>query len=694
MYSEPLVTSPITIFFIVLAIIVLAPVILNRLRIPHIVGMIIAGVAVGPHGLNILANDSSFIIFGEVGLLYLMFLAGLEIDMYHLKLNFRKGLLFGIMTFSIPMALGIIVSYYLLNLGLLTSFLLGAMYAAHTLISYPVAARYGVTKSRSVLIAVVGTIFAVGGALLVLAVINDIAVRDLFEWWQFIWLLIKISVYVTLVYLLYPATTRLFLKTHSDRVTQYVFILALVFLSAWVADLIGLSGVLGAFLAGLVLNRYVPPTSPLMSRIEFVGNSIFIPYFLISVGLMVNLRLLANRDTILTAVIMIAVAIISKWIAARVSRAIYRMSAPEGNMMLGLTTAHTAVALAVVTIGYNTFLADGSRMLDESILNATIFVILVTCALAPIITSNAASKLRLEMLHAEGQQETETSSENSGQLREKNNLLIPVANPVTAPGLMELALLLSGQKKNRNVTTYLLHVRNDNGKKSRTIGDTSLELATKVASTVDVGVIPVHRFDINTVTGIINFVKERDITSIVMGMHRKSTVVDSFLGSKIEQLLEGTRQMVVIARCYAPINTLRRIVVYAPEKAHLEAGFRQWVTTVCNLAEELGCRAVFYSSPQGSREIEDVITTGKQRIRHTVNSLGDRGDFVLLAGEIADDDLFIWIASRPNTVSHDKEQGEMPSFIGGHLQRNNLLVIYPAISDQSMRHPSFATPFA
>lgn len=693
MHSEPLVTSPITIFFIVLAIIVLAPVILNRLKIPHIVGMIAAGVAVGPYGLNILASDSSFIIFGEVGLLYLMFLAGLEIDMYHLKLNFRRGLIFGILTFAIPMIVGMIVSFYVLCLGMLTSILLGAMYSAHTLISYPVAARFGVTKSRSVLIAVVGTIIAVAASLLVLAIVNDIAVKERFEFLEFVCLLCKIALYVGFVYLLYPAATRIFLKSHSDRVTQFVFILALVFLSAWIAELIGLSGVLGAFLAGLVLNRYVPPMSPLMSRIEFVGNSIFIPYFLIGVGMMVNLRILADKETILTALVMVAVAFASKWLAAWISRLTYRMNPEEGNMLFGLTTAHTAVALAVVTIGYNTILSDGNRMLNENILNATILVILVTCAMAPIITSKAAARLRIGMLQSETGVENEKRQNTTNGINEKHNILVPVANPVTAPGLMELSILLSGHKRKKNVSTFLLHVRNDNGEKSRTVGEASLDLAMKVASTVDVDVVPVHRFDINTVTGITNFVKERDITSIVMGMHRKNTVVDSFLGSKIEQLLENTRQMVVIARCYAPVNTLMRIMVYAPEKAHLEAGFGQWVATVANLSEELGCRIVFNCATDTGNYVDQAINRGRFSVRHSINLLKDDDDFVLLTGQIADDDLFIWIASRQNTVSFDKGQSDVPSFINGHLQRNNLLVIYPAISDESLRHPSFASPF-
>lgn len=688
MHNAPLVTNPVTIFFIVLAIIVLAPVLMNRLKIPPIVGMIIAGVIIGPYGLHILADDSSFVIFGQVGLLYLMFLAGLEIDMYHLKLNFKKGLFFGCLTFIIPLLLGVLTSYYILKLELITSFLLGAMYAAHTLISYPVAARYGLTKSPAVLIAVVGTIFAVAGSLIVLANVADIAHLGVFELTQLIWLLIKISIYVSAVLVIYPWATKLFLRRYSDRVTQYVFILALVFLSAWVAELIGLSGVLGAFLAGLVLNRYVPPTSPLMGRIEFVGNSIFIPYFLISVGMMVNLHLLANWDTLGIAVLMLIIALISKWLAAGLSGKFYKMSPAESNMMFGLTTAHTAVALAVVTIGYTTVLPNGKPMLSEQILNATILVILVTCAIAPIITAQAATKLRLVMVKDE---HDNVAKQTPAINKKRLNLLVPVANPVTAPGLMELALLMSGhRKKKREIFTYLLHVRNDNNKKSRTIGETSVELATKVASAVDVGIIPLQRFDMNIVTGITNVVNERDIDMVMMGLHHKTTVIDTFLGHKIEQLLESTRKMLVVSRCYAPVNTISRIMVYVPPKAQLEEGFGLWVITVANLAEELGCRIVFNCDPAINNSINTLLANEGFEIRVSFNPTADYDSFVLLSKEINDDDMFIWIASRPNTVSWSKEQTELSSFLSTYLQNNNIIAIYPEVTEDALVLPSFA----
>ena len=246
--GAPLITAPVQIFFIVLVIILFAPLLLNKLKIPHIIGMIAAGVVIGPYGFNVLDNDSSFAIFGQVGLLYLMFLAGLEIDMYHLRLNLRRGLLFGVLTLLIPLVFGILTSVYLLGLDWTTSMLLGSMYASHTLLSYPVAARFGITKAPAVLIAIVGTIIAVIGALLVLAATVSIRQEGYFNVSAIGLLAARLVVWVVALLYLYPRITRYFFKKYSDKVTQYVFVLVLVFLAACSAQLIGLEPVLGRVL--------------------------------------------------------------------------------------------------------------------------------------------------------------------------------------------------------------------------------------------------------------------------------------------------------------------------------------------------------------------------------------------------------------------------------------------------------------
>lgn len=678
---KALVTDPVAIFLIVLTIILLAPVILNKLKIPHIIGMIVAGVVVGPFGFHILDSDSSFAIFGQVGLLYLMFLAGLEIDMYHLRRNMRRGVLFGLLTFFIPMAMGVLASVYILHVNWLTAYLLASMYASHTLIAYPVAARFGLTKSPAVLISVVGTIIAVIGALLVLAGAVNIHEHGSFQLSNILWLLARLGLYSVAILYAYPRLTRWFFKLYSEKVTQYVFVLAMVFLSAWISGAIGLEPVLGAFFAGLVLNRYIPANSPLMNSIEFVGNALFIPYFLIGVGMMINVGVIASGNTLAVAAVMLAVALASKWIAAWAAQKAYRMAAPDREMMFGLTTAHTAVALAVVTIGYNMMLPDGSRMMDETILNGTVLVILVTCAVAPISTARAAAKIKIREMQ-EGEADT-------SRRRQATNTLIAVSNPLTAGPLVELAMMMRLRKSGMDADRlFALHVRNENTPSAKAVGEHAIRLATDAAAGADSRLEPIERFDINTVTGIVNTVNERDISQVIIGMHRKTTVIDSFLGSKIEQLLKGTSKMIFISRCYIPVNTVTRIVVSVPPKAEYETGFERWVLALGALASEVGCRIIFCCHPSQQHIIKGVIRRGGLGIRHEYRDMVEKDDFVLLANKILDDDLFVVIGARPNSVSHSADMADAASLLQRYFSRNNLCLVYP---EQFGEEPQLAT---
>ena len=582
--TQAIITDPVLIFFTVLVILVLAPLIFKKIKVPHIIGIILAGVIVGPYGFHLLDRDSSFEIFGQVGLLYLMFLAGIEIDLYNLRKNMGKGLIFGLYTLLVPLILGAVLSVLLLDVGWTTAVLLACMYASHTLIAYPVVSRFGIAKSPVVLISIVGTIIAILGSLLTLAVTVDAQRSGEFSFGGVAYLLFLLMLYCIFVFLVYPRVTRWFFRNFSDNVTQYIFVLAMVFFSSWLAQVIGLEPVLGAFLAGLVMNRYVPASSPLMSRIEFVGNAIFIPYFLIGVGMMVNVRAISNLETLWVSLNMIVVAVLVKWIAAWAAQKTYGMKAAERKMMFGLSTAHTAVALAVVMIGYEFVLPDGSRLLNEAIMNGVVLMILFTCGLSPIVTARASTKLKLDMV-------SETEDEKEAYGSRVLRTLIPVSNPITAAQLVKVALLI--KRKPTSDSLVALHVRNDNSTHSKTIGQNALKLATEPTKAVNLEIQAIERYDMNTVMGIVNTVKERDITDVVLGIHQRTTPVDSFFGSKVDELLCQLNKMVIITRCYIPINTISRMVVAVPPKAEYETGFELWVIRMSNMAMRIGCRLTF-----------------------------------------------------------------------------------------------------
>lgn len=677
-----MVTQPVAIFLIVLIIILSAPLLLNRLRIPHIIGMIVAGVAVGPYGFKILANDSSFAIFGQVGLLYLMFLAGLEIDMFHLKLNLKRGLLFGFLTLFVPLLLGVASSYYLLHLDMLTSLLLGTMYASHTLIAYPVATRFGITRSPAVLISIVGTIIAVIGALLALAATVSVRREGVLDMAAVLRLVGVLVGYCLLILYAYPRITRFFFKLVSDKVNQYVFVLALVFLAAWGAQAIHLEPVLGAFLAGLVLNRYVPAGSSLMSSIEFVGNALFIPYFLISVGMMINLRVVFNVSTLSVAAIMLAVALSSKWIPAFIAQKINGLSSASRGVMFGLTTAHTAVALAVVTLGMN------MGMMDERVFNSTMVVILVSCALAPIFTSSSAGRLKVEMVESD-----DGSGDNLSRHIRRHNILVSLGNPIIAQQLVDLAALLRSEQG--SYSTYGLHVRTDNSNSAKAVSRATIEEARKAAAAADMKITSIERFDLNVVTGLINTINERDITEVILGMHRRSTVVDSFFGTNTNQLLRATNKMVIITRTFIPANAFTRIVVWAPRNAQYETGFSQWVRTMAILTRQVGCRIIFCCPDDVQPLIRGILYHDNFGIRCEFRTIELWDDFILMSNRVLDDDLFVIIGSRVNSVSYSDAMVEMPQFLQKYFSRNNLLVIYPEqFGEADHEVMSFADPMA
>lgn len=659
-----MITAPVPIFLTVMAIILLTPLVMSRLRIPHVIGLIIAGVAVGPHGINLLARDMSFEVFGQVGILYLMFLAGIEIDMYHLRKNMRKGLSFGLFTFIIPLILGALTAMAALKMHLLEAMLLGSMFAAHTLIAYPIVTRFGVTKSPAVVIVIAGTIVAVLGSLIVLAgvlgVYRDGSVSSLLP------ILCYLVVYCIGLFYIYPRLTRYFFKRYSDGIPQFIYVMVMVFGAAALASFIGIEGVFGAFLAGLVLNRFIPARSTLMGRLEFVGNAIFIPYFLIGVGMLIDLHVVMDGwGTLYTAAVMSAVAMLSKWIAALVTQKVYGLTSVDRSIMYQLSNAHTAVALAVVMIGYE------MHLFDVTVLNGTVVMILVTCTVSSFGTERAASRLKVQML----EQADEESAKDDSTTHPRT--LIAISNPLTAPGIVDLALSFRFPDSSVPGDFYALHVRNDNSASSKAISRNSLDVAERAAAAVETQLTPIERFDLNFITGVLNTMEERDITELILGLHRRTRIIDSFLGDKIEQLLRTTNRMIVLSRCFIPLATVTRILVAVPKKAQFETGFRRWVQAVGNLCRQIGCRVEFWCEKSTEPLIRTVIAQSKLGIRMSFATVASYDDFVLRSTDINDDDLLIVVSARRSSVSFDGDMDAVPEYLQKYLAGNNLIIIYP-----------------
>ncbi len=675
------IKDPTWIFFLVLAIILFAPIILERLRIPHIIGMILAGVLLGEHGFNILARDSSFELFGQVGLYYIMFLAGLEMNMEDFKSIRGKATVLGLLAFIIPLGIGFWTNLHILGYTVITSVLLASMYASHTLIAYPIVTRYGVNRQRSVSIAVGGTAVTDTLTLLVLAVIAGMY-KDEASGMFWVWLVLKVVALSLVIMYTFPRIGRWFFRRYSDNVVQYIFVMAMVFLGAGLMELVGMEGILGAFLVGLVLNRLIPHVSPLMNHLEFVGNALFIPYFLIGVGMLINVKILFGHvDSLKVAAVMIVVALSGKWIAAWLTQKIYRMRAVERELMFGLSNAQAAATLAAVLVGYEIILPTGERLLNEDVLNGTILLILVTCVASSFTTEHAARRIAMD---------TAKISDEKGQ--EKERILIPIANPDTIDDLVNLALVVRDAKQKEPLIA--LNVINDSNKSDikELQGKRNLERTAMVAAAADVRVHTINRYDLNIASGIIHTIKESDATDVIIGLHRKANIIDSFYGTMTENLLKGTHRQVMIARFLMPVNTLRRIIIAVPPKAEYEPGFRKWVEQICRMGSQLECRVHFFAEEQTQQHIGNLIKKRHGNVLCEMSPLDSWDDLLLLTGQVNYDHLLVIVSARPGGISYASSFDKTPSLISKYFLNNSLLILYPDQYGNPEENVSFSDP--
>ena len=676
------VTDPTWIFLLVLLIILFAPILLNKLRIPHIIGMILAGLVIGEHGFNILARDSSFELFGKVGVYYIMLLAGLEMNMSDFKKHRGKAVMLGLLAFVIPIGIGLVTNMLLLEYSLLTSVLLASMYASHTLVAYPIVIRYGISRQRSVSIAVGGTAVTDTLTLLVLAVISGLF-RGEGGGWFWLWLVLKVVVLGVLIMYLFPRIARWFFRRYDDNVMQFIFVLALVFLGAGLMEFIGMEGILGAFLVGLVLNRLIPHVSPLMSHLEFVGNALFIPYFLIGVGMLIDVHVIfGGGDALKVAAVMVLVALTGKWIASWLTQKIYRMTPLERDLMFGLSNAQAAATLAAVLVGYGLIQPNGERLLNEDVLNGTVLLILVTCVVSSFTTERAARRMAMDEAHPE--------EDDPSRLPEK--ILIPVANPATIDYLMSLSLLIRDPKQKDNLVA--LNVVNDHSDSDRLEqqGKRYLERAAKIAAAAGIPLQRVSRYDLNIASGIIHTAREYDVTDVVIGLHYKVNLMDSYFGKLTESLLKGLHREVMVARFLMPLNTLRRIVVAVPPKAEYEAGFQKWVEHFCRMGASLNCRVHFFANEQTSALLQALVKKKHAGTMAEFSRLDSWDDLLLLTGQVNYDHLLVVVSARRGSISYDSAFERLPGQLGKYFANTSIVVLYPDQIGEPQDAISFANP--
>jgi len=657
--------DPVPIFTIVLFIILLAPIILRKLRIPSIVGLILAGMTIGDHGFNLVAKGS-IDLFGKAGLLYIMFLAGLELDMAEFKKNTYKSIVFGFFTFSIPLSLGFLLCYHFLHFNFTASLLVSSMFATHTLVAYPLASRMGISKNEAVTIAVGGTIITDTAVLLMLPVIVGSVKGGLnTEFW--IQLSVSFLVFAFVILFGFPMVGRWFFKRiKDDQTTHFIFVLAMVFLAAFLAEIAGVEGIIGAFLAGLALNQLIPRTSPLMNRIEFTGNAIFIPFFLISVGMLIDLRVLLKGQTaLIIAGLLTAMALASKWTAAFITQLIFRFTATQRNVIFGLSCAHAAATIAVILIGYNL------GVVDENVLNGTIILILITCLTGSFVTANAGKRLAV----------TETAKlPEVTTLHER--ILIPVINPEKNEQLLDLAVMLHEHRDKNPI--YLLNVVHDSEEVKEKVLQTNqdMEKSIKHAAETETHIQLLTRVDLNMTSGISRAVKEMLISDVIINWDEKSSGTTDFLfnslfGTATENILDSIWETVYVCRSKHPINADKRIVLIVTRNAEYEAGFAHVVRKIASLARQSGMPLIIYVSGKTQtafeREMKRLRATPDIRYR-SFNDVENGED---LTRRISGDDLIVMLSARKATISFSSHFETFRNKLIRHFPDNNFILLYP-----------------
>ncbi|RYY20952.1 MAG: cation:proton antiporter [Chitinophagaceae bacterium] len=668
-FTLPL-TNPVVIFSLVLFIILFAPILLSKIRIPHIIGLILAGMIIGPYGFNLLLRDSSIVLFGTVGLLYIMFTAGLEIDMEEFRKNRLKSLVFGLYTFIIPMSLGSIGAYYLLGFSWPAALLLASMFASHTLLAYPITSQYGISRIRSVTLTIGGTIITDILALLVLAVVTGMREGDLTaSFW------LSLGLYTIgfglIVFLVFPVIARWFFKKFDDAVSQYIFVLGMVFLGAFLAELAGLEHIIGAFLAGLALNQFIPHSSALMNRIQFVGNAFFIPFFLISVGMLIDFSVLFKGfGALKVAAVMTVLGILSKYLAAVFTQKTFRLSAHERQMIFGLSTARVGATLAIVLVGYNIIMGETPggepiRLLNEDVLNGTIIMILITCTVSSFLVEKTSQRIAL----LDDQQTPDES-----QPTEK--ILISFAYPETVTELVDFGLMLKPARSTTPVFALNIIADESFNSKSESAARKMIDKAINHAAATEQSLIPLTRFDVSISNGIVYTVREQNITDLLIGLHQEASQ-DDFLGSIAEKILKRTSETVFIYKPMQPFNTLRRMVVGVTPKAELEPGFSHWFTKLNTIARGSGLNIDFYASRDTITELENLRRNQQSEAKMVFVEFENWDDFLILSREVKKNDLLVIVSSRKDHVSYQSALERLPYYLTRYFKTNSYLLLYP-----------------
>ncbi len=654
--------NSVLILALILLIILFSPLLFKRFRVPGIIGLILSGVIIGPNFLHLIESTNSFELLSKTGLLYIMFLAGLEIDMQQFQHNRNKSIVFGALTFLIPIIIGYVVCIYVFQFSVWPALLLASMFSTHTLVSYPIVSNMGIIKNRAVQVTFGGTIITDSAVLILLGFITNVVTGEINSFFLFrTTLSLGLLVFCTL-YLLPKISRWFFRNIEAQASSHYIYVLAVVFISSYLSELAGVEPIIGAFLAGLGLNKIIPHSGILMNRITFIGNTLFIPFFLISAGMLVDLKLFfEGTSALLFAAILLLVGLLTKYIAAWVTGSIYKYSKYERNIMFGLSVSHAAATMAIIKVGFDI------HLFDQNVVNGTIILILISCLISSFVTERASRAIAIN--------EKEVARKTHDKIE---RILIPVSNPDNIQRLIDLALLVKDQKSNEPI--YPLSIVEDDAEADEKINIVRkvIEGIVEQISSGDKKVEVLKKVDLSIVDGIARTAKAYNISDILISFKTNQGSSNLIFGKDLStNLLVKTKQAIIISKILQPINTLQRFIVLLSPNSELENGFFRSATKINSLLKQLGVSIYVYGLDQTIRSFAAAINDKKQTFYKYMPILSFNELDII--NKVKVDDLFIFLSARKQTLSYDFNLDEMPKKLNKNNEFTSFIIFYPEI---------------
>lgn len=659
-------SNPVLVFSLILLIILVSPILLRRINVPGIIVLIVSGIIIGPYGFGILEQNSAIDLFSTIGLLYIMFIAGLELDMNQFKANQNKSFLFGFFTFAFPLLIGFPVCYYLLNYDFNASFLTASMFATHTLLSYPIVSKLKVSKNEAVAITVGGTILTDTAVLIILAVIigNHEGTLNAAFWQR---LGISLAIFSAIIFLLVPRIAKwFFTKMENEKHSHYIFVLTTVFIAAFLAELAGVEPIIGAFLAGLALNRLIPHSSALMNRIEFIGNSLFIPFFLISVGMLVDISVIFSGPTALViAGALTVVALFGKWLAAFFTQLVFKYRSSQRKVIFGLSSGHAAATLAVIIVGYN------AGIIDENILNGTVILILVTSIVATLATERAARKMVMEL-----EKEHKEEIRNSAAFKSES-ILLPIANIVNFDKLLEFAILVRDRSSPNPISILSVVPNNEEAEINIARARNKLEDFVIQASASEAKVNILATIEHNVATGIARISKEIIADLIILGWPTERGLMDKLIGRKMQRIIRANEKTAFVTHFERPLATHKRMFIVVPALAEEEPAFSAWLKKISILSRELTLRIVMNCNSGTEAAVITELRRQKTDSPVSFNLFEEWNTFADLGSRVQEEDIVILVSARKGSVSYTEVLSTIPAKLEKYFFDKSRIIIYP-----------------